>query len=194
MSEPRTFAILYGMAEGDFQSRHLRRALATAGLQPVSPEKADIIIAHSGGSFLIPKDTSAKLFIHINALYWSTRPLPESLREKLIYEFRIYQQKGQLHHWAAWLGANLYYMTNLRHGLSLRKPYYSPEDAITQLPDSQQNKHVFIRNQHDSYSEGIQIAKQADHSYTLMSLPGHHDDCWHNPEPYVDIISCTIRG
>jgi hypothetical protein len=180
--------MLYGMAEGGLHSRYLRRALVEAGFQATTPDMADIIIAHSAGSFLIPKDTKATLFIHINGPYWRTRTFPDSLREKLIGDWQIRRQKGELRHWLLSGATNTFYMANLRHGLSLRKPYYNLDDAIKQLPGGKQHKHIFIRNQHDSYSEDIQLAQHADPSYALISLPGNHDDCWRNPEPYVDII------
>jgi hypothetical protein len=56
--------ILYGTAEGPTHSRTLRQLLEHKGFRITEdPRTADIILAHSGGYFLIPADTRDKIIL-----------------------------------------------------------------------------------------------------------------------------------
>ena len=48
---------------------------------------------------------------------------------------------------------------------------------------------VIVRNEQDAYlhpEEGKELASKK--SWEYITLPGHHDDIWINPEPYVAFI------
>ena len=122
-SSKPTYAILYGLAEGPFQSRTLRQLLEKAGFSQAKPHEADVIITHSGGCYTVPKHTKATLFLHINPPYWPGKPLAASAREKLTYDFRLRRQRHQLKRWAISLGANGMYALNLRATLAMVWPF-----------------------------------------------------------------------
>lgn len=186
-STPSTYAILYGMAEGPFHSRKLRQLLEEAGFQPVDDTKdADIIIAHSGGSFIVPKHTAAKLFLHINPSYWPGKSLLRSLAQKLKYDFRLYRQRHQLNRWLATLAANIVYGLNLSRSLRMAWPYFHATRTLKSLSDD--SKHIFIRSYIDSYCHPKALLEATDGQHNYLTLAGHHDDCWREPEQYVQLI------
>jgi|GEM_PF-728986 len=181
----QTYAIIHGLAEGSFISRNLRQALATAGFQPAAEQVADIIITHSGGFFALPKHSKAKLFLHINPSYWPGKPLYKSTREKITYDFRLHRQRHQLKQWWLSSGANLIYMLNIRHGLRMLAGVAHRKSRFTHLPKS---NHIFVRTHRDNYCDPYALLKAIGNKHTYLTLAGHHDDCWREPEPYVRLM------
>lgn len=47
---------------------------------------------------------------------------------------------------------------------------------------------VLIRNQHDVYTTPAVAWKAGSSNITCISMPGEHDDCWYNPEPYIKLF------
>lgn len=184
-SKKPTYAIIYGLAEGPFQSHKLRQLLEKAGFTQAKPHEADIILTHSGGCYAVPKHTRAKLFLHINPPYWPGKPIARSAREKLAYDFRLRRQRHQLQRWAISLGANGLYALNLRNTLSMVWPYLRAQRTFSKLP---QSMHVFIRTHIDSYCDPEALLKITGSQHSYLTLAGHHDDCWREPEPYVQLI------
>lgn len=180
-----TYAIVYGMAEGAFHSRNLRRVLEAAGFQPSQPHEADVVITHSGGCYIVPHDARAKLFLHINPPYWPSKPMLASAREKLVYDFRLRRQRHQLRRWAVSLAANGMYFLNPRQTLRMIWPYITAKRTFDKLPDSM---HVFLRTHIDSYCDPKALLKVTGGKHSYLTLAGHHDDCWREPEQYLKVI------
>jgi hypothetical protein len=179
------YAIIYGLAEGPYMSRQLRQLLEKAGFHPTDAKHADLIIAHSGGSFILPKHTSAKLFIHVNPSYWPGKSLLRSLVQKLEYDFRLYRQRHQLSRWLATLGANIGYLLNLPRLVRMAWPYIRARKTLNHLPDS---SHIFIRTYVDSYCNPKALFDITSGQHRYLTLTGHHDDCWREPEQYVQLV------
>lgn len=180
-----TYAIVYGLAEGPYLSRKLRQLLEEAGFRPADAKHADIIIAHSGGSFILPKHTDAKLFLHINPSYWPGKPLLRSLAQKLRYDFRLYRQRHQLHRWLATLVANAGYALNLSRNARMAWLYIRARRTLNHLPDS---NHIFIRSYIDSYCNPKALFETTNGQHNYLTLAGHHDECWREPEQYVQLL------
>jgi hypothetical protein len=180
-----TYAIVYGLAEGPYLSRKLRQALEETGFQPADAKHADIIIAHSGGSFVLPKHTHAKLFLHINPSYWPGKPLVRSLAQKLRYDFRLYRQRHQLRRWLTTLAANAGYALNLPRNVRMVWPYIRAKRTLGHLPDS---NHIFIRSYIDSYCNPKALFEATKGQHNYLTLAGHHDECWREPEQYVQLV------
>lgn len=173
------------MAEGPLLSRHLRRKLEAAGFQPTKAHEADVVITHSGGCYALPRRAKAKLFVHINPPYWPSKPLVKSLYEKILYDFRLRRQRHQLLRWAISLAANILYLFNLRRTLSMAWPYITTRRNFADLPDS---THLFIRTYIDSYCNPRALLHATNSRHNYLTLTGHHDDCWREPDQYVQLI------
>lgn len=62
MVSQKSVSILYGFGEGRWHGRKLRIALQAADFTIANdPHDADIIIAHSGGMYALPENTSNKI-------------------------------------------------------------------------------------------------------------------------------------
>lgn len=178
-----TFAINYGFASGPVHSKKLRKLAAQAGFKPAPITKADIVIAHSAGCWLLPSDIRPKLIIYVGM------PLAT----------------GRAQH--IWLRANLasFKEGNTRHNLSTRvkNTYYGLRQPRRNLRIVREAKHkighptlfsnvlaVFIANRRDLWpkSDTRQAALLAEQQWAFISLPGNHDDIWEKPERYVAIM------
>src|SRR5690349_1106305 len=77
-------AIIYGWSEGPWHGKKLRQEISNAGFEIIKqPEKADIIIAHSGGCFMLPQQSRAHLVLLVGLPYWPGKHPVRSLRQKI---------------------------------------------------------------------------------------------------------------
>lgn len=173
-------AIIYGWAEGPLVGRQLRRSLHAAGhTVTTKAEDADVIIAHSGGCFLLPARTSARVIILVGLPYWPERHPLANLPRKIIQDMRT----------AGWLQktlANSYYLVTrpdrwLKMWRNWEKAMYPSYDLATIIT---------VRNESDVFQNPVELAKFAfNQGWHTHFLPGEHDDLWSNPQPYVELIN-----
>jgi hypothetical protein len=182
MGKP-TVCIIYGVNEGPALGAAFRSACRQAGFRITNdPAKADIVIAHSGGCFIIPAHSRAKLIINIGVTYRPSRPLLISTIMKVWLDMRAHYQQGRLGQWPRKLITNLRYARKLSTfrtmlaGMHAGRPWNDPRHQIV------------VRNRHDAYSHPDICKLQAKGPRTFISFPGEHDDCWLNPERYVHLI------
>ena len=190
-STARTYAIVYGLAEGPFISRSLRHAMEAAGFMPAKAHEADVVITHSGGCYTVPANSRAKLFLHINPPYWPGKPIVESVRQKVAYNFRLRKQRHQLQSWALSSAANSIYALNLKRAFSMIMPYNRARQTLARLPDS---LHVFIRTHIDNYCDPAALISATSSKHSYLTLAGHHDDCWREPEQYVQLVKALYAN
>jgi hypothetical protein len=179
----QTVCILYGINEGPAMGKQLSKALASEGFALVhDPKSADIIIAHSGGCFLVPKAQRAKLVLLIGMPYWPKRSWVVCTSRKVGREWRLYKQQGRLLQWAHKWGNHLRYSLDLKGTILM---------AVNRSANKSWNSHnhqVIIRNKNDTYCAPGIVEAPFKGPRTFISLPGEHDDCWDNPKPYMDLI------
>src|SRR4051812_12009609 len=85
--KPKTIHIIYGFCEGPLHGRKFCQNLQEAGYtMSKSPEDAAIIIAHSGGCYLIPSDGKERTIFHVGYTYWPRKSLLASVKELIRYE------------------------------------------------------------------------------------------------------------
>ena len=181
-------AILYGFGEGDYHGRAFVRKLREAGFDVVRQAKdADIVITHSGGCFFMPPLDHQK-FVIINPPYWPGKSLSVSTIQKVSIDFIDFARDGKILQWFWKTTVNLvhvfrYIFKTLTITLHAhRKRFYEAlRDENT----------IIIRSSHDTFlspdAEQLLEAKTG-HSVPLYTLPGHHDSCWRNPDPYIKLI------
>jgi hypothetical protein len=173
--------IFYGIFESRWHGKKLKASLRKSGYTIAeSVHEADIIIAHSGGCLLIPSDAKAKLIILIGLPHWPGKSLIKSTREKIRVEPKSAHSRKKLYF-------NVYYMITQQSYRRRLKQAWKANNIPGSSNDS--TKIVLIRNQQDVYlhsDEGKKLA--SDKGWLFKTLPGHHDDLWLNPEPYVELI------
>lgn len=177
--------ISYGWSEGQRQGKALRRALHAAGyVVTKDAEIADVIIAHSGGCYMLPPQTKARLILMVGLPYWPDKHPVRSLQEKLRNEVRdMWWYKNTVF--------NMYYLfTRPARWIRMYRSWKRQMilNANNSLPV------ILVRNERDYFTHPTDVMDLADaKSWQLQTLPGHHDDLWVNPEPYVHIIATKLK-
>jgi hypothetical protein len=172
----KTFHIIPGWAEGPWHSKRLVTTLKTAGFTETTANRATLVIAHSGGCYLLPKDQSNKLILLVGIPYWPGKSIFRGIIQKVradmqINRFTFNACKG------FW---NIVYVLMQPYKSLLMWQATHKSRPLESIPSSA----ILIRNQSDTFCTP-EISKQVPNK--IISLPGQHDDLWHNPKPYVEI-------
>lgn len=182
----KSYYILYGLAEGKFHSRKLENKLRELGWAGAStPEKADVVIGHSGGCLL----TSSSNSVLINPTGWPGRPFSAKFLDKLVKDAKARKQEGNISEFNLKLLYNLWYLVKqLPYNLKMLGPYWlANKSSFVSGVNC-----TIIRNENDSWCTPALASRYPNgHIYTL---PGEHDDCWSNPGPYLEIIQRIANG
>jgi hypothetical protein len=182
----QTVAIIPGFAEGYLTGRRMRKELAKRGFDnSKDPATADVIIAHSGGCFIIPAYAAAKLIICINPPHWPGKPLRESGAEKLRVGFAASRANKAMGLFIKAQIRNIFYLWNIPR---YRKMWLGIKDGSAWRL---QMKVVLIRNQNDTFSPDTDTLP-FETDVIAVEVPGGHDDCWDNPKPYIDVLEANI--
>ena len=186
MQDSPTIAIIHGWAEGKWLSKKFVEALQGAGFRVVSdPYDADIIFAHSLGSYRIPKDVRAKLIVLVGVPYIKNRSLPVAAARKMRREARYHRGNRENSWWYRKLLHGLVYIIvdpySHYYLLTHRKPNH--------LPDTAHRTVMVIHPADDAFMPG---SLEAEHGYVAVEIPGLHDDCWTTPEPYIQAIQSQL--
>ncbi len=175
----KTVAILYGFCEGPQRGRRLVAALHAAGLQVISDaQQADVIIAHSGGCFIVPAQRKATTVLLVGVPYHPHGMFRAQCRNIAI-DFSEARQRGATYFWQKLLWNTIYLFNmvgNVRMVIGMNnKNIWRLRGGV----------HV-IHNARDEFSppEDLPFAERP----TASTLPGGHDDLWQNPAPYVTSV------
>jgi len=182
----KTVAVLVGWAEGPWQTKKFSAALNNSSLKVISdPSKADIVIGHSLGCYLVPKNLAGKKIFLIGLPYWPGRSTLSSIALKSKNELSGHRRDSGL----AWRVNKL--MHNIWYILSRPSLSYYGLTRVDQehLPDGKRNQVVIVRPSNDTFCHPevmnlLPVAKD----YSFIEIAGAHDDCWLNPKPYIDLI------
>ena len=186
----RTVAIVHGWAEGEWQSQIFRRLLENSNFHYIRDvERADIIVAHSSGCFLVPTNVNAQLIILVGPPYWPGRLLAVSVILKLFKEITHHRKNQQLSWWANKLIHNIWYI------------FSQPQDTynamtkhkLQNLPDGRRHHVVMVRPDDDTFTHPHIDQVVGDPNYAYVSVPGSHDECWIDPQAYVELIKRFAR-
>ncbi len=178
-----TVCILYGFAEGEKVSKRFRTILASRGYQIIKdPSKADIIIGHSGGCFLLPEKIRAKHIIQIGIVHWPGRGVADSMLRKLISDLKHHHKTGAIGFWARKTFWNAVYIwkipSMIRMLIGRKRGYHWRHGDITTV----------VRPQMDSFcTPNFDLMPFVGKPH-FIEIPGQHDDCWRQPEDYISIV------
>jgi hypothetical protein len=190
-TSPLSFAISYGFLGGPLNSQHLRKMLNEAGYVEAPVNKADIIIAHSGGAYLFNLGSKPKLILL--AAPALTRENPRNLFKKNTKQlWRSAKAEHYLRKRLLWSLYGIY--------CALRNPKLNYQmikfasDTNFALPEFENTEVFFIANKIDEWSNGPQLARLlTSRPWAFISLPGAHEHIWVHPGDYIDIIDLHAK-
>jgi len=175
--------MLYGFCEGPQVGKRFERELARAGFQVThDPMNANIIIGHSGGCFLVPARSRAKIIIQIGLPFWPNRSLPGSIWRKFISDLHSHHREGALHFWLRKTFWNVTYFWNIPANIRMLRG--RRRGTLWR----QGERTVVIRPSMDTFCTSDVTALPFTSAPKIVELPGHHDQCWRDPAPYIAII------
>ena len=172
-------AIVYGWAEGSWQGKRLRRMLRQRGHHVTrNATKADVIIAHSGGCYMLPEHSNARQIILVGLPYWPDKHPIQSLREKLRLELKdTWWYKKTLFN-------AYYFISRPRKWMKMAKAF-----KRRHVPIYESCSVSLVRNDGDTFLHPQRVAELVgNNQWQLKLLAGLHDDLWLNPGPYVELI------
>ncbi|HEY5152389.1 MAG TPA: hypothetical protein VII55_00275 [Candidatus Saccharimonadales bacterium] len=189
--KPLTYAISYGFLGGPAHSRQLRKQLRKLGYtETINLERADIVIAHSAGCWLVPDGAKAKLLVDVGMV------LAQASAHQTFRAAQRENIRAFIRHHHIWRGIKIvlcsfYY--GLVQPLRNRNIVHGAKQAqsATELPGAQT---VFIANGNDPWlhSEKLQ-SYLITRDWAFIGLPGSHNDIWEYSGRYAAIIDHYAR-
>src|SRR3990167_926909 len=141
-------AIIYGWAEGPWQGRSFNRELKKHGLEITTDiRRADVVIGHSLGCYLIPENARSKLVLLISLPYWPNRSVFYSLTQKLKSEMVHHRRSKSLGWWTNKMIHNTWYIL-CRPQLSY---YVLGRWPVDHLPDGASSRVIVVRPTDDTF-------------------------------------------
>jgi len=183
-------AFLYGFGEGTWHSKQFKKRLHSTEFD-IIPDitTADIVIAHSAGSFYVPKLQGHQLLVLIGPTYWPGKNVIVQMIQKIAIDIRLngFRHPLYLLQKTAW---NMFYIVgSLRRSreiISLGKTFNLPS-AI------KHHRTIIIRNDADTWlTPDLEALQQRQPSLRIHHVPGDHDDCWLHPDIYIHLIQSDI--
>lgn len=190
-TRPLSFAISYGFMGGPGYSIQLRKMLKKAGYKKAPLDRADIVIAHSGGAYLFNLSYKPRLVLLVAPAL--SRDNPRKLFKQNNRQLR--ESARAEHYLIKRLLWSLYgFYCFLRNPQRNYRMIKFASDTSFELPEFEGVDVFFIANRYDEWSSGPQLAKLlADRPWAFMSLPGAHEHVWVHPEDYIDIIGLYAK-
>ncbi len=184
----KDIGIVYGWAEGSRHAKYLRKQFHQEGFHFVRDvSKADIIIAHSGGVFLLPPKINAELILLVGTPHWLGKHPLQSLREKIKYELSNLDSLGYFFRKSFF--NFIYFVFKPVHHYNIYNSWKHEKYPAPQINES----YIAVRNRHDTFSNQNDMTElAANNKWTVISLEGHHDDLWSKPERYIELIKSML--
>lgn len=177
----KTIAILYGLAEGPRLASKLVSALQKADYKvTIDAAEADVILAHSGGCFVVPRSNRSSVILLTGLPTHKGRALRRHIVKKVRHDTR--NSIGQ--------GASLKLFWNLFY-IVTRPGYHFSMWRNSRIESLPTGSHIaVVNNLEDLLSEPGELEKLSKkNGWNIIDLPGGHDDLWNDPKPYIDMIS-----
>lgn len=195
MTSKPTVAIIHGFAEGPALSKKLRQQFEAAGYRVVPETEAttaDVIIAHSGGVYLLPSDLSGKAVILSAPPIGRTHSIPRSLAHKVRLDAQAARRNGAIGKWLVKSTWNTWYIATRPRQIARmltgvhRHPLLPPLDAARQV--------LIISHRDDSWSGNITKEFITQFDYGFVGHTGVHDHLWDYPGEYLSVIQYVYES
>lgn len=188
---PKTVHFLYGFGEGTWHSKKFRRVLIRHGFSVVdSLDQAGIVIVHSAGAFYVPKLRDDQWLMLINPPYWPGKSTSKRAREKVRYDLAHAILSKHLPYFLKKTFWNVAYgVGRLGHTRLIMRtaPTYHLRAEL------RHKRTILVRNNDDAWlTPDLDHLKKAIPRLKIHHLTGEHDDCWYNPQPYVNLLQSEL--
>jgi len=192
MSKHATVTIIYGFTEGAWHGKRFRRVFREHGYSVTErAAEADIIIAHSAGAFYVPKSLrSDQLLILIDPPYWPERPIMLRSRNMVLHMIQSIRKDNHPFYQLHKTVHNFVYL--VRHQ-ALNREMIRHARTFDLAAELKHPRTILVRNRHDPWlTPDLEHLKLIQPKLRIRQLPGGHDDCWHNPQRYVNLLQSDI--
>lgn len=172
-------ALIYGYAEGPRIACDFMAELNRLGHQLVDTTVAEVIIAHSGGSYLVPDKNGAKVVMLVDVPYYdSHRSFIRKLYKRVVEEG--WSKKSiKKFGWNNW-----YVLSQPKRSFRMYKAVINGS-----FYGLDKKKVLFVRNDKDLFGVVDQDKKEARQMGGVVKvLPGTHDHLWEHPELYIKLV------
>lgn len=180
--------IIYGVTEGPWHGKRLKKQLLEQGYGITEDiAKADYIFAHSGGCYEVVLASEWQKVVLVNPTYWPGKTMVQRARLKVWHDAVVYFRSGLEWYWLKKAGHSLFYLFRyLPKWLDMSKKSKQVSfDGIFSHSNT-----LLVRNDHDPWlTSDLATLKESYPSIEIHTLPGYHDDCWYNPNPYVALLA-----
>lgn len=178
---------MYGFTEGKWHGKRLRQCLRRHGYRIARrPDRADIVIAHSGGCLDTPILPESTILMLVNPPYWPGRHLLSRAHNMVLQLLRAVEPGNQPMFHITKTFRNLFYLfwhgaTNFR---MVRESFiFNLEDEV------RHQRTILVRNENDPWlTPELDQLVQINPHVQIVRLPGDHDNMWLHPEPYVNLL------
>lgn len=186
VSSNPTYFISYGFLFGPLNGGRLRRRLQAAGFKPAErAETADVIIAHSGGCYLLPAAAKPKLVLYVGMPLVRRKTVATYLKAEGRNLGTYLWDRHPLLLLHIFAGCLYYALTQLPRNLAIIQHIKATEACV--YNDAQI---VFVANRHDPWPKAADLdGYKRSKPWAFVSLPGCHDNIWEDPAAYVAIIN-----
>jgi hypothetical protein len=186
----KSVCLIYGFATGRWHGKLFKKTLQGYGFS-IEPDarKASIIVAHSAGCFYLPPANKSQLIVMINPPYWpgksDRKSMSRNIRQAATRRIAIYPTG----YWLQKTIWNIFYLLiNIPKAVSIARTTKDHE-----LSDTLEHRRVvIIRNQNDLWLTPDIPKLLGKTEFRYYELPGHHDDCWLNPSPYIEVLKSIV--
>ena len=178
---PKTACIVYGFAEGPRHGNRMRQALTDRGYCIVTkPRRADLVIAHSGGHLLLRMPKPAQTYLIIDASCNTGRHVFDNAFRHVWYDLVHVLGNGQVQYyaWKTWWNSVYVLLRPLpaiRMYQRIRRRAYYPQRFA--------GKGVITQGDDRSWYNPAVLPLEE-----IVFMSGDHDDCWRNPDRYLDLL------
>ncbi|QQS18072.1 hypothetical protein IPL68_05515 [Candidatus Saccharibacteria bacterium] len=144
------------------------------------PRRADLVIAHSGAHLLLKLPRSGQTYLIIDASCNTGRHVFDNAFRHVWYDLVHILGNGQLQYygWKTWWNC-VYTLTRpipaIKMYRRIRHPNYRPKRFSTMAIITQGDDRSW-------YNPAVLPVEE------LVFISGDHDDCWRNPDRYLDLI------
>ncbi|MFZ1248698.1 MAG: hypothetical protein WAQ24_00035 [Candidatus Saccharimonadales bacterium] len=167
--------------EGPRHGKRMRQALRDRNYKLVkTPQNASLVVAHSGAHLLLPLPKNGQTYLIIDASFYTGRTVADNVLRHIWYDLVHVLGNGQTVYYIWKTSWNIFYFivrmpTAIRMYIRIKQVNYRPSRFA--------GKAIITQGDDRSWYNPKVLPTQE-----LVFMSGDHDDCWRNPDRYLDLV------